>query len=118
MQEFGMEKYLHEDSIDQWLKFPLSGVRQAANDMVEATRDIKSNELLELDSKLIAKNLPTITNMRQSGFKKLLKILSKGNVKNEDEWRLLRSFSENDTLSKDELVKIQELLNEYEFQST
>ncbi len=118
MREFGMGKYLSEHSMEQWLKFPISGARQAASDMVEATKDINGEELQNLDAMLNKQNLPTLTNMRQNGFKQLLKILSGGKIKNEEGWRLLRSFLENDSLSDTEALKIQELLDEYEFTGT
>ena len=116
--EFGMGKFLPETSKELWLEFPISGIRQTANDMLEATQDIKGKELEELDVKLRGQNLPTITNMRNKGFKKLLTTLSRNKLKNEEEWRLLRSFLENDSLNPEELTQIQRLLDDYEFKNT
>jgi len=114
MQELGMDKYLPEDSHSVWLGHPISGIRQVANDMLEATQDISIKELAKLDAKLDCLNLPTLTSMRQKSYKKLLHILSRNHVKNESEWRVLRFFSESNILNTSESSKTQELLNEFE----
>ena len=68
MQEFGMEKYLPKNSKEYFLNFPISGIREAARDMVEATQDISGEELVKLHKKLNEQYLPTLTDMRQQDF--------------------------------------------------
>ena len=117
-EENGMEKLLQRESKDDWLSSPIKGVRQAANDMVEMTQDIKDKELEIIDIKLNYLGLPTLTILRQEEYKRLIKILSKGKLKNEDEWRVLRSFTENDDIDESQKIYIQKLLDEYEFSIT
>ncbi len=115
MREYGLDKYLPENSHQEWLKYPISGVRQAANDMVESCQDIKNEELERLDTKLSELNLLTLTSMRLDGFDKFLKVVSNYKIKNDEEWYLLRSFMENNSIDKKLLSKSQKLLDDFEF---
>jgi len=101
-----------------WQKCPISGIRQAANDMLEMTRDLNHEQLKVLDAKLEALELPTVTKMRQKNYKKTLQILSREKVKNEAEWRILRSEVECGSYKLKELKKIQELMDTFEFQAS
>ena len=118
MKELGGSKYMAGSSQEVWLKYPLSGVRQAANDMIEASQGIYGESLARIDIELKKLGCPTLSNMRKKGYKKLLQILSRSKIKNEDEWRLLRSFVESEFLNNEESQQTQALLDEFEFKST
>lgn len=115
MREFGMQKFLPENSQESFIKYPISGLRQVARDMVEATQDVNGEELRRIDNKLNELNLPTLTNMRQKGFSKFMQILSRNKIKNEEEWYLLRSYLESNELDVNIRSNTQKLLDEFEF---
>ena len=117
MSECGLAKFMPENK-GVWLKFPTSGIRQGINDLLVMTSDLDPAKLKELDVKLDVSGLPTLTKMRQKNFKKTLQILSREKVKNENEWRLLRSEVEIGSYKPEELKKMQELLDAFEFENS
>ncbi len=117
MHEYGMDKFTPENSLDYFLKFPISGIRQAARDMVEASQDVQGEELNRIDNKLNELNLPSLTNMRQKDLSKFLQILSRNKVKNEDEWYLLRSYLESEELDENMRLNAQQLLDKFELKA-
>jgi len=70
----------------------LQGFREAANDMVEMCQDLSDQQVVDLDSKLQVKGLPTLTMMRDSRYKHFLKILSREQITSDDEFRLVNSI--------------------------
>ena len=118
MEELGPPEFLKFADREAWLKSPIAGVRQAANDMLEATEDIKDKELNRLDKLLSEKGLPTLSRMRAKGYKKVIQLLSRNTLNNEEEWRLLRAFVETRLLEKAESEQAQSLMSKYEFKRT
>ncbi len=118
MEELGPAEFLDYVDREAWLKSPIAGVRQAANDMLEATGDIAGDELNRLNTVLSDKGLPTLSNMRDKSFKKVIQLLSRNKLKSEDEWRLLRAFTETSLLGKAETEQAQMLMDHYEFKRT
>ena len=118
MRELGADEFLSSNSHEEFLRYPISGIRQAANDMIEACQDIHGKDLEKLDEKLSEQNLPTLTSMRQKGFNILLQIISRNIIKNEEEWYLLKSFVDNPALDESVVSKTQKLLDEFELKPT
>ena len=114
MEELGASSLVQAINREDWLGYPIAGIRQAADDMVEASQDIKADELEKLDKILIEKNLPTLSKMRDKNYKKLLQILSRNEIKSETEWRLLRSFVDSEILNEHESNQTKVMIEEYE----
>ncbi len=72
-------------------KTPLAGWRDASRDMVEWAVDLTPAEVFEVDALLSARNVPTLTAMRNRRYRSLLKVLARG-VKSAGDYRLLEAF--------------------------
>jgi hypothetical protein len=70
----------------------IRGIREAARDMVEMCEDFTADRVSALDARLASEDLPTLTQMRDRRYTKLLTILSRGHIKSEDECRLVNAF--------------------------
>ena len=70
----------------------VAGLREAVRDCVEMLQDLDGDELRRFDQKLLAASLPTLTQMRDRRFRDLQQILGRGEVRNEEEHRLVESF--------------------------
>lgn len=71
---------------------PIGGIREAARDMVEWCQDLRPTEVPVLDQELLQLGLPTFTLLRQRRYRELLKVLDRGCVKTESEYRLLEGY--------------------------
>jgi hypothetical protein len=94
------------------------GIRQFANDMIEATNGIDDEKLKRIDQILTNKELPTLSNMREKGYKKVIQLLFRNKVKSENELRALRAYVETDILNSQEKYQTPVLMDEYEFKRT
>jgi hypothetical protein len=95
----------------------LRGLREAARDMVEMCEDLAADRVSALDARLTDEGLPTLTQMRDRRYRKLLIILSRGQIKSDDECRLVNGFvadMESARLSADNRAKANALLLAYE----
>jgi len=118
MHEFGRGDFLESASREEWLTYPLSGIRQAANDVLEMSQDLEGKDLAKLDKKLEELNLPSLSNMRVKGYRELLTILSRNKIRNEDEWYVVKSYLDSEMLHEQQRSKAFEISNAFEFKST
>ena len=94
-----------------------SGLRMAAKDMAEVYEDLDSGDILKLDEKLLDKSLPSLTQMYQKSFRDFLKILSKGRITNDDQFRLVNSLVsniDNSSISDEDRSIAEALMVKYE----
>ena len=70
-------------------------MQEATRDMVEWGPDLSPGRLLELDSRLASLGLPTFSLMRTKRASELSRILARGGIASEDEYRLLNSVVSN-----------------------
>jgi hypothetical protein len=95
----------------------ISGVREGARDMVEWCQDFSAAQVSVLDQELSLLGLPTFTSMRDRRYRELLKVLARGRVKTESEYRLLEGYlSDTDNvaaLSQQELARATQMLGEF-----
>ena len=117
MHEFGGGDFLKSASRDDWLTHPISGIRQAANDLVEMSQHLAGKDLAKLDKKLEELNLPSLSSMREKGYRELLKILSRNKIRNEDEWYLVKSYLDSEMLNEQQLSKAFEISDAFESKS-
>jgi hypothetical protein len=68
----------------------LSGVRQAANDLLEMTRDLTVEELAQADRFLQARNAETLTAVRRDAWNQVPRILRRGHIRSRAEYDLLQ----------------------------
>ena len=95
----------------------VSGLREAARDMVEACQDLNAEQVANLDHELSVANLPTLSAMRDRRHLHLLHILDKHRVESDEEFRLLSSYLSDvgpDALEPDVVSVASDLLVEYE----
>jgi hypothetical protein len=99
-----------------WAINALSDVStQAAKDVIPIVQ--KCNLL---DQRVISKGLPSLTNMRDSDYRKLSQILYRGNIKNKSEYNILLSYlndTSNTALSDNDVDKSNKLLMSFENKS-
>ena len=94
----------------------LAGLRDAARDMVEWCQDLGPVSVARIDQHLRAAGLPTLTAMRDRGYRHVLRILSRGRVASEEEYRLLSAFTSDhggSELGRDDFARAEELLGAY-----
>jgi ribosomal protein L29 len=92
----------------------LRGVREAARDMVEWAQDLTAEQLHGLDSQLSAQGLPTLSLMRRARGRDIARILTRGSITSEDEFRLLNgAVADDDGLSPDDRALVEHLLGEF-----
>src|SRR5688500_10970973 len=70
----------------------LSGLREVARDMVEWSRDLDGESVSKLDVALLTAGAPTLSQMRDKRYRTFAKILSRGHVRNDDEYRLVEGL--------------------------
>ena len=98
-------------------KAPISGVRQAAGDVVEWAQDLSDEQVSALDAQLRESNLPTLTAMREATYRQALHVLSRGAIRSDEEWRLLEGYLSNadsGVLSESERSVATEIIANYE----
>ena len=101
----------------QWERTPTTGLRTAARDLVEWCQDVSGDALSELDAELSRASAPTLTAMRHAGYRSALAVLSRGEIRTEEEWHLLNALltdTANRTLSPAEREDATRLALDYE----
>ena len=68
-----------------------SGLQQIVRGLVEMTLPLSEVEVRELDSRLASRNLPTLSAMRDSEGQQFRKILLRGRIRGEDEYRFVEA---------------------------
>lgn len=86
-----MEHVLHDALTSISASTSLPGVRQAASDVVEWSQDIRGESLARLDAALAELSLPTVTLMRSKANRRFTRILVRGRIRSEDEYRLVNA---------------------------
>ncbi|MFT3924507.1 MAG: hypothetical protein QM778_18355 [Myxococcales bacterium] len=69
----------------------VAGMRMVVRDSVEMLQDLKGPELAALDTELTAAGAPTLTSLRSSDERKVLKILLGKRIRNEAEYELIQA---------------------------
>jgi hypothetical protein len=110
--------HLPDNPREKWMRAPISGVRQAANDMLELVADLKPEEIAEIDAELNSLDIPTLTAMLDKTYRKFLSIESRNKVRNEDDWRILRALVETDKLNELQVENSLRLMAEFEAGNT
>ncbi|MDO6694244.1 hypothetical protein Q4574_13200 [Aliiglaciecola sp. 3_MG-2023] len=100
------------------MTFPITGVRQAAQDALEICSHMKIKEREHLESELLKLGLPSLANLENKSYKKFLKITSRGKITTEEDWRLVRSLLDADTLNDNQKLFAAELLDRFEYART
>jgi hypothetical protein len=77
------------------------GLRQAINDIIEATRHLDSGEVQRIDSELRQQNLITLSALRRRFSKAYEKVVKRGNIKNENEYYLIQNIINDQTIQLD-----------------
>jgi hypothetical protein len=94
----------------------VSGLRQAAGDMVEWAVDLSPEMVERLDRRLRTAQLPTLTQMRNSQYRKVHRILAAGALRGEGEYQLLNgmlSDTESTVLSEAEIRRAEDILAKF-----
>jgi hypothetical protein len=97
-------------------KTPISGLRQAARDIVEWCQDLTSESVSMLDSKLAAAQLPTLSQMRSREYQRLQALLSQDRLRTAAEYELLEnvlSDTAGTLLSEADRLRASQLLANY-----
>jgi hypothetical protein len=92
----------------------LSSVRQVANDAIEISSQMRKSDQTKLDEKLLSLGLPSLHSLQNKSFREFMKILNRGSIKKEQEYRLVRSISETEVLSNKHQECAYNLLECYE----
>lgn len=115
-REHPESKTLREFERIKWNRSSLAGIRMAARDAVEWSKDLAGEQLAKLDAKLASEGLPTLTAMRNVNYRKALAVLERDAVRNEEEWEILNGFVADTadlTLTPVERGQADRLVNEY-----
>lgn len=96
-------------------KRAFDGLKQAVNDCVEMTRNLKQEEINAIDSKFKAAGVLTLTTVRGRYSRELKKILRRGSIKSDDEYFLVRGLlSQSIVENNSEYEALDLMLNVYE----
>jgi len=90
------------------------GMVQAIADCIEIGAGLGPEELEELDRQLVAHNIATFSEMWGSQKKIIQKVLAKDTIEDRTTFYLLTNFVNLNTVSKQEIVRANHLLHEYE----
>ncbi len=91
----------------------LKGLREAARDMVEWSRDLEGEAVTKLDAALSAAGAPTLTQMRDKRYRAFAKIIARGRIGNDDEYRLVEGLLAEATLPDQQVDEATRLQHEY-----
>jgi len=94
----------------------LNGLRQAANDAIEATGGFSPERVAQLDSALQEKGILTLSEMRRRHSSTYKRILKRGHIKTETEYHLINGIVVDNTalLMPPERTSLQNMLIAYE----
>jgi hypothetical protein len=97
------------------MKTAMRGLRQAINDCVEESFHFDHKEVEKLDSELRARGIVTLSELRRRYSKAYAKIKKRGQIKNENEYYLIRNvFGDLTEKSPEECQLLEKMINEYE----
>lgn len=91
----------------------LTGLREAARDMVEWSRDLEGEAVANLDAALSAAGAPTLTQMRDKRYRAFAKIIARGRIRNDDEYRLVEGLLAETALPDQQVDEATRLQHEY-----
>ena len=103
-----------------WSESPsaaLKGLRQAAADVVEMSRDVEGDDLVALEGRLAAAGAPSLAAMRERRVGDIFRILNRAAIRDDDEWRLINAVAsdlDDRILGEANRALAQRLLYEYE----
>ena len=100
------------------LSFPLSGIRQAAQDALAICSHMKPSQVEAVNSVLLSRGLPPISSFKNKAFKQFLKLSSKGKIVNDEQWYMVRSLLDSDILNDEQETLAAHLVESYEFTRT
>ncbi|MDO6713436.1 hypothetical protein Q4567_22115 [Aliiglaciecola sp. 2_MG-2023] len=103
---------------DHIMTFPISDVRQVAQDALEVCSHMKITQRENLESELLKLGLPSLVILKNESYKTFLKITSRGRITKEDDWRMVRSLLDTDTLNENQKIYAAELLDSFEYTRT
>lgn len=78
-----------------WARARITGLRQAARDVVEMRVDLKCGLLSDLDTQLASSDLPTLTAMRDAAYRRVARVILRGEIRSDTEWYLLNGVVSN-----------------------
>ncbi len=64
-------------------------LREFVGDLLAWTQDLSGEDLARIDERFASMNLPTLTSMRDRQFRRLVELIERGNIRSEEEYRLL-----------------------------
>jgi hypothetical protein len=97
------------------MKTALRGLLLAINDCVEKSFHFDHKEVEKLDSELRARGIVTLSELRRRYSKAYAKIKKRGQIKNENEYYLIRNvFGDLTEKSREECRLLEKMINEYE----
>ena len=94
-----------------------SAVRETAADVISNLADESAQTLAEFSARLAAANAPTIASVRAMVSTKLAKVISRGAIKSEEEFYLVKDLLDSPSLPDDERTKLEIMLDMFEFSS-
>lgn len=92
----------------------LSGLREAACDMVEWSRDLDGEDLAKLDAALVAAGAPTLREMRDKRYRAFTKLVALGRIRDDDEYRLVEELLAECVLPDHQVDEATRLQHEYQ----
>ncbi len=113
-QNPSMHDYLIRVLDKAYLEQNLVGLRSSINDYNEDARDLTPAELEELNAILREKFGEDLVHNRQKDLAKIKRIIKRGKINNEDEFRLLKGWI--DELLEEEKIEEAQLLDKLMFE--
>jgi len=105
------------DVDENYQKGYFEGFREGFVDINESAKDLPRHEFIELNKRLKEKFGKTLADFDKKKEKKISAVLKRGNVRNEDEFRLVQDYIENiwdNPLKKNEFETLQRLNYKFE----
>ena len=97
------------------LKKAFMGLRMAINDIVEDSFHFDPAKVEKMDSELRSRGLITLAELRRRYSKDYKKIITRGRIKNETEYYLLRNLLDDPTeKTPEEREMLEKLISDYE----
>jgi hypothetical protein len=97
------------------IKTAMRGLHMAINDCVEESFHLDHNEVERLDTELQARGIVTLSELRRRYSKGYARIKKRGQIKNENEYYLVRNvFGDPTEKSPEECQLLEKMINEYE----
>lgn len=103
--------FLSKESL---MKGSLTSLRLAANDAIEVSSHMRKAEQAVLDAKLLSIGLPSLSSMQNKTFREFMKIVNRGSIRKEQEYRLVRSLAETELLNSEQQEIAYQMLECYE----